>query len=187
MWLRNTQSVCCHYLDTSERIFVSVYASVPRCKNLKAKVFSNKHSPTANFHSARIKISNIMTGRLEGEKKEIRAELRCQSAEVFLVLYYRVFTAVQMCVFVRRWQWTSGPGWRQPSAVWELSNWAVLMVAWRYRKARGMCVWARNSCSLWVMTTYVPLPDLRTWMISLNFGFVAEQAGCSEYPKRTLW
>ncbi len=97
-----------------------------------------------------------MTGRLEGEKKEKTAELRYQTAEVFLILYYRVFTAVQMYVFVRCWQWTSGSGWRQLSVVWELSGWAVLMAAWGYWRARGMCVWARNSCSLGVMTTCVP-------------------------------
>lgn len=50
-----------------------------------------------------------MTGRLEGEEKKKGAELRCQTTEVFLILYYRVFTAVQMCVCqsltVNFWVW----------------------------------------------------------------------------------
>lgn len=51
-----------------------------------------------------------MPDRLERQEKEEKgAELRCQTTEVFLILYYRVFTAVQMCVCqtltVNFWAW----------------------------------------------------------------------------------
>lgn len=53
-----------------------------------------------------------------------------------------------MCVFVKLWHWTSGPGWRPARIVCvDLSAWAVLMTARGYWKAKGMCVWAGNSCS----------------------------------------
>ena len=65
-------------------------------QGFKAKVFSNKHrlrgkTCTALRHNSRYQ-KNV-TGRLKGEKKR-RAELRCQTAEVFLLLYYRV---LQLC------------------------------------------------------------------------------------------
>lgn len=56
--------------STSEHILASVYASVSRCRNSKAKVFSNKYHPTDNFHSAtpQSRYQTTMTGRLESER-----------------------------------------------------------------------------------------------------------------------
>lgn len=69
-----------------------------------------------------------------------------------------------MCVFVKLWHWTFGPGWRQPSAVWVLSGRAVLMAARGYWKSKNMCVWARNSCSFNIMTTCV----LSVWFMDVH-------------------
>lgn len=129
-----------------------IFLSLCKCVQVQEfkKVFSNKYCPTENFHSAtpQSRYQTNMTGRLESEKGEARwAELRCQSTDVYL-LYYRVFTAVQMCVCqaltVNFWARVEA----QPSAVWELSGWVVLMAAWGYCRAGGMCVSAWNSCSL---------------------------------------
>lgn len=51
------------------------------------------------------------------EEKEKRSSLRCQPAK-FFPGYYGEFTAVLMCVFVKLWHWTSGPGWRPARCVW---------------------------------------------------------------------
>lgn len=130
-----------------------MFVSLCKCIQVQnSKVFYNTHcSSTLPQHQARIKISNTMAGRLErGERNWDVRQQRC------FWFYITGYLQLCRCVFIRRWQWTSGLGWRLTSAVWELTGWAVLMVAWGYLKAKGMCVWAWNSCSLGVITTFSP-------------------------------
>lgn len=123
-----------------------------------------------------------MTGRLEGEEKG--AELRCQTTEVFLVLYYRVFTAVQMCVCqtltVKFWAQAEIPECCM-GAVWLGGIDGCL----RAMEGKGMCVWAWNSCFLGLMTTFGLIYG-HMWSLHTS-GFVAGQAGCNDFPKHTLW
>lgn len=89
-------------------MFVSV------CKCIQVQEFKGvlqytlfQHTSTAPRQNQDIKHHGRKTR--ETRKKEKGAELRCQTTEVFLVLYYRVFTAVQMCVCqtltVNFWAW----------------------------------------------------------------------------------
>lgn len=135
-------------------------------REFKAKVFSYKNCPHSKLplRHARLQISNTMTGRLEEEKKK-RAELRCQTTEVFLVLYYRanIYSCADVCVC----QALTLNLWARVETAKccvELSGWAVLMAAWGYWKAKGMCLWARNSCSPEVMTTCV----LSAWFMDIH-------------------
>lgn len=80
------------------------------------------------------------------------SDCRGVSASILQGIYSCADVCVYQALTLNLW----ASGWRKLSAVWELSGWAVLMAAWGWWKASGMCVWAGNSCSLGVMTTCAP-------------------------------
>lgn len=90
------------------------------------------------------------------KKKERKAEFRCHTTEEFLCLYYRVFTAVQMCVCqaltVNFCAWAEKA--KQCMGAFRVGRYWWL--PWGIGRRGGMCVWAGNSCSLGVMTTCAP-------------------------------
>lgn len=79
------------------------------------------------------------------EEKEKRSSLRCQPAKFFLVITGNL----QLCRCVCLSSFNAEPlglGGDQLAVCVDLSAWAVLMAARGYWKAKGMCVWAGNSC-----------------------------------------
>lgn len=152
------QSVCVNYLDTGEHRFVFFFVSW--CKCIQVQEFNVVLQYTRSQRTSTAPCQNQDVKHRDRETREGRKSRRERNWDVGpqRCLWFYITGYLQLCryVFVRHWQWTSWLGWRLPNTVWELSGWAVLMVALGYWKEKGMCVWARNSCSLRVMTTFGP-------------------------------
>lgn len=97
-----------------------------------AKVFSNKHCPTADFHCRTTPGSRYQTPwqddyreREKGEESGIEmSDHRGVSASILQGIYSCADVCICQVLTVN-----FRAGCRQPSVVWELSGWAVLMAA----------------------------------------------------------
>lgn len=111
-------------------------------------------------------------------------KLRRQTPKVFLLLYYRVFTAAHMCVSVKFDIEPLGTVAGCRGSCWVVWYW---WLPWGDWKVKGVCAWVGNSCAFKLMTTcdvsawFTDIQDLSS-LLDLWIG----QTGCCKYPKHLL-
>lgn len=141
--------------------YLCQFKRMSRCKILKVRYFLiNTRCATENFHRTPggSRYQTPWQDRWEESGIEM-SDRRGVPGSILQGIYGCADVCICQVLTVNFWA-----GRREPSVAWELSGWAVLMAAWGYWKARGMCVWATNSCSLRVMTTCV----LSAWFTDVH-------------------
>lgn len=178
-------SCCFPSLSLHQRANICV--SLHKCAQVrfKAKVFSYKHF---KCFQARIKISNNMTGKLESKRERRRGRKRNWDVRRPRCFWLYITGYLQLCRCVCLSGVDSellGPGRDGRVLCGSCRGWAVWMVAPGYCRLE---VWARNSCSLRVMTTCAPFG----WFtdahdLSSLEGVCQDKQDALAYPKHTRY